>query len=207
MITLRAPRHRNDATGGVEGNEKLTAMTGAVLLVLLAAEGFTLLGIHRMLTLHFFIGMLLVGPVLLKMATTSYRFVRYYAGAPAYVKKGPPAILLRLLGPVVMGTSIGVIGSGVALAFTGPGPSLWMFAHKAFFVAWFGAMTVHVVWYVPQLPRLLGPGSPHRERARAMLAGAGKRWLLLTAALAAGLLIAIATYHLAGSWSGFYKQG
>ena len=138
MITLRAPRHRSDSTGGAEGNEKLTAMTEAMLLVLLAAEGFTLLGLHRMLTLHFFIGMLLVGPVLLKMATTSYRFVRYYTGAPAYVKKGPPAILLRLLGPVVMGTSIGVIGSGVALAFTGPGPSLWMFAHKAFFAAWFG---------------------------------------------------------------------
>jgi len=117
VITLRAPRHRSDSTGGAEGNEKLTAMTEAMLLVLLAAEGFTLLGLHRMLTLH---------------------FVRYYTGAPAYVKKGPPAILLRLLGPVVMGTSIGVIGSGVALAFTGPGPSLWMFAHKAFFAAWFG---------------------------------------------------------------------
>ncbi len=111
-----ARHHRADSTGSTEGNEKLTAMTGALLLVLLAAEGFTLLSIHRLLTLHFFLGMLLVGPVLLKMGSTGYRFFRYYTGAPVYVKKGPPVILLRLLGPVVLGTSVGVIGTGVAQA-------------------------------------------------------------------------------------------
>jgi hypothetical protein len=63
--------------------------------------------------------------------------------------------LLRLLGPVVIATSVGVIGSGVALAIVGPGPSIWLFAHKAFFVLWLGAMTIHVVAYAPKLPRLL----------------------------------------------------
>ena len=52
--------------GGAEGNERLTAMTGAVLLVLLAVEGFTILRLGRLLTLHFFLGMLLLGPVALK---------------------------------------------------------------------------------------------------------------------------------------------
>ena len=37
-------------------------MTGAVLLVLLAVEGFTILRIGRLLTLHVFLGMLLLGP-------------------------------------------------------------------------------------------------------------------------------------------------
>ena len=103
--------------GGAEGNERLTAMTGAVLLVLFAAEGITIAAVHKLLTLHFFIGMLLAGPVLLKIGSTGYRFARYYTGAPPYVRKGPPAPLLRLLGPVVVLTSCGVIGSGVALAF------------------------------------------------------------------------------------------
>ncbi len=80
---------------------------------------------------------------------------------------------------------------------------MWLFAHKAFFVIWFGAMAVHVLWYAPQLPRLLGSGSPHLDRARDALVGAGKRWLALTAALAVGLVLALATYHLAGSWPGF----
>jgi hypothetical protein len=203
-----APRHRRDAargtgrTGGAHGNERLTAMTGALLLVLLTAEGVTIAFKREMMTLHFFIGMLLVGPVLLKIASTGYRFVRYYTGSGPYVRKGPPALLLRLLGPVVIATSAGVIGSGIALAIAGPPSPQWIFIHKATFVLWFGAMSVHVLWYAPRLPRLLRAGSPARERVSAVLAGAGRRWLLLTGALAIGLVIALATYHLAGSWTG-----
>jgi hypothetical protein len=211
VIRASAPhlRHRRaadgtDSTGGTEGNERLTAMTGAVLLVLLAVEGVTLLRLHSMLTLHFFVGMLLVGPVLLKIGSTCYRFMRYYTGSAPYVRRGPPALPLRVLGPVVVLSSVGVIGTGVALALARPGPSLWLVAHKLFFVAWFCAMTVHVTWYAPQLPRLLGRGSPHVARARRALAGAGRRWLLLLAALAVGLVIAVATAHLEGSWATFY---
>ncbi|HXS63430.1 MAG TPA: hypothetical protein VN767_11175 [Streptosporangiaceae bacterium] len=182
-------------------------MTGAVLLVLLAVEGLTILSVHQLLTWHFFFGMLLIGPVLLKIGSTCYRFARYYTGSEPYVRKGPPAILLRLLGPVVLATSVGVIGSGVALAIVGPGPSLWIFAHKAFFVLWFGAMSIHVLWYAPRLPRLLRSDSPHLSRARTTLAGAGQRWLLLVIALLAGMAIAVATYHLAGSWAGFASSG
>ncbi len=212
-MSIRAePRHRRDIgeqTGSADGNERLTAMTGAVLLVLLAAEGVTILFKQQLMTAHFFIGMLLVGPVLLKMGSTGYRFARYYTGAAPYVRKGPPALLLRLLGPVVILTSVGVIGSGIALALVGPGTgaSLWLFLHKATFVLWFGAMAVHVLWYVPQLPRLLRHGSPGRDRLRATLAGAGRRWMLLTAALAAGVVIARATYHLAVPWTGFLAHG
>jgi len=78
----RRPSRRRDTTGGADGNERLTAATGAVLLVLFAAEGVTILAVRQLLTLHFFLGMLLIGPVLLKASATIYRFVRYYAGAP-----------------------------------------------------------------------------------------------------------------------------
>jgi hypothetical protein len=178
-------------------------MTGAVLLLLLAAEGVTIVAKRQLMTPHFFIGMLLIGPVLLKLGSTGYRFARYYTGSEPYVRKGPPALLLRLLGPVVITTSAGVIGSGVALAVAGPGASLWILAHKAFFVLWFGAMAIHVLAYVPKLPGLLAGRAGGRDRVRSVLAGAGRRWLLLTASLAAGLVLALATYHLAGRWTGF----
>ena len=71
---------------------------------------------------------------------------------------------------------------------------------------WFGAMAIHVLWYAPRLPRLLSSRSGW-DRARVTLAGAGQRWLLLTAALAVGLVIALATYHLAGNWTGFMANG
>lgn len=199
------PRHRRavDPTGGVEGNERLTAMTGAVLLVLLAAEGITIVLKRQLITQHFFIGMLLCGPVLVKLGSTVYRFARYYTGSAPYIRKGPPAPLLRLLGPAVIFTSVGVIGSGIALGFAGPGNSLWLFAHKAFFVLWFGAMSIHVLAYAPKLPRLLSNRSAGRDRVHAVLAGAGRRWALLTTSLVIGLVLALATYHLAWRWTGY----
>jgi|ERR1700761_5597916 len=48
------------------GNKRLTAMTGAVLLILLLIECYTILRIGRLLTLHVFLGVLLLGPVSLK---------------------------------------------------------------------------------------------------------------------------------------------
>jgi hypothetical protein len=55
----------------VEANARLTGMTAALLLVLLAVEGFTILRIGKLLTLHVVIGMVLVPPVLLKIGSTS----------------------------------------------------------------------------------------------------------------------------------------
>jgi hypothetical protein len=194
-----------DRTGGADGNERLTAATGAVLLVLFAAEGLTILSIHQLITLHFFLGMLLIGPVVLKAATVCYRFARYYTGATDYRRKGPPAPLLRVLGPVVLGTSLGVIGTGVMLAVAGSAAGPWLFLHKAFFVLWFGAMTIHVLAYVWRLPGLIGAdvmGSPGAGRARQILAGRRARWLLLAASLLAGLVIALTTVHLAAPWGG-----
>jgi hypothetical protein len=141
--------------GGAEGNERLTALTGTMLLVLLAAEGVTILSLGRLLTPHFFIGMMLLGPVALKAGSTVYRFVRYYTGSAPYRRAGPPAPLLRLLGPLVIASTAGVFGSGVALAFAGPGNGPWLFLHKASFAVWFCVMTVHVLAYLPRLPRLL----------------------------------------------------
>jgi hypothetical protein len=193
----------DSATGGAEGNERLTGLTGMVLLVLFAAEGFTVLAVRQMLTLHFFVGMLVIGPLLLKLCSTIYRFTRYYAGDAEYRRKGPPALPLRVLGPLVILTSLAVIGTGIMLALTGPGPSIWLLAHKAAFVLWFGVMTIHVLAYVWRLPRLVGSDLARRAgyRAEQVLGGRAARWLLLTASLLTGLLFALITVHLAGPWT------
>lgn len=76
-----------------EANARLTAGTAAVLLVLLAAEGVTILQIRGLISEHVFLGMVLVPPVLVKTGSTVYRFARYYRGAPEFRRKGPPPIL------------------------------------------------------------------------------------------------------------------
>jgi hypothetical protein len=202
------PRRR-DITGGADGNKRLIAITGGVLLALLAADGVTILAIHQLLTLHFFIGMLLAGPVLLKAGSTAYRFTRYYTGAAGYRRKGPPPPLQRLLGPFVLGLSLAVIGSGGMLAITGPSGRMWLLVHKASFMVWLVVMSIHVLAYVRRLPRLIGADLATRASARAqeVLAGRAARWLLVTASVLAGLLLALLTYQRAGAWNGFSGGG
>src|SRR5437660_1182788 len=66
--------------GGVSGNERLTALAGTVLLVLLAAGGVTILDVSALVTAHVVIGMLVTAVVGLKMLSTGWRFTRYYSG-------------------------------------------------------------------------------------------------------------------------------
>jgi hypothetical protein len=90
-----------------------------------------------------------------------------------------------------------------------------VFLHKASFILWFGAMTIHVLAYAPRLPRLIAAevrGTPdpenggyvgagrHASRAVAALGGRGMRLGLLIASLLCGLVIAMLTVHLAGNW-------
>jgi hypothetical protein len=199
---------------GATGNERLTAIAGAVLFVLFAVEGVTIFFLRPLLPVHFFVGMLLIGPVLLKVGSTGYRFVRYYTGAPAYRRKGPPALIPRLLGPVVVLSSLAVVGTGVALAFITPGRGLILELHKATFVIWFGAMTIHVLVYIWRVPELIASDLSRAHgrhaslgRALASPAGRGSRWLLVAGALAAGLVIAAATVHLATPWTAVAGHG
>jgi hypothetical protein len=136
---------------GVEGNTRLTAATGILLLVMLAVEGYTILDVQGMITLHIFLGIMLIGPVLLKTAATMYRFIRYYEGKPAYVRRGPPHIVLRVLGPVVTVSSLAVLGTGIGLlaVHSRDGGTL-LTAHQASFIVWVSAMTIHVLGHIKE---------------------------------------------------------
>ena len=189
-------------TADPQGNEKLTAMTGAILLVLFAAEVVTTLLMGSLFGLHFFLGMLLIGPVCLKVGSTLWRFIRYYTGSQPYVRRGPPATLQRVLGPVLILTSLAVLGSGVMLAVSGPDLS-WQKIHQRSFYLWLLVVIVHLVAYVPKLPHLLA--SRPVDRAIHALGASRMRWLLLAGSVVAGLILAILTYHLRarwGSWGG-----
>jgi hypothetical protein len=173
---------------GVASNERLTAMTGVVLFVLFAVEGLTiLLEVKSTLPAHVFIGMLLVPPVVLKMGTTGYRFARYYTGDPAYVDRGPPMWLLRLVGPFVVVTSVAVLATGVADTVIYPRPQWADVGHKASFVLWFGFMTIHVLGHARETPRLVSAEWKPRQR----ITGRGVRALVVTSALGLGVLLGI----------------
>jgi len=184
---------------GVEANARLTGATAAVLFVLLAAEGVTILRLKPLLSWHVFIGTLLIPPVALKIGTTSYRFVRYYRGSPAYRRKGPPPPLLRLLGPFLVVLTVVVLASGVALLL-GP-PSLrrsLLFLHKASFVLWFGAMAIHVLGHLIDTARLAPRDWVRRSRRE--VAGAGMRQWVLVSSVGAGALLGLLFLGQATPW-------
>jgi len=192
-------RTQRRADDGVEANARLTASGAAVLLIVLAVEGVTILRIRELISPHVFLGMLLIPPVLVKMASTGYRFARYYLGAPAYRRKGPPPILLRLLGPVVVILTVVLLASGVALLLASPAWSQpLLFVHKASFVLWFLAMTVHVLGHLAEVARL-APRDWLR-RARRDVRGAGSRQWLIAGSLVAGVLLGLAMLSRVGPW-------
>ena len=170
--------------GGSEGNEQLTALVATLLLVLLAVEGATILRINALLTVHAFVGMLLVPVVALKLASTGWRMVRYYLGGAEYVLRGPPHVLLRaIVAPVTVASSVVLFATGIALLAVDETHGTLVGLHKASFVVWLGAMTIHVLTRLEKLTRVLRRGSP----------GHVVRVALVAAALGAGALLAVLT--------------
>lgn len=182
--------------GGIEGNARLTATTAVVLLVLLAAEGATIPFVRQQLPLHIFLGLLLIPPVLLKLASTAWRFARYYLSAPEYVTKGPPQAFVRLLvAPLTVASTVVVFGTGVLLVLMHPQRGIILGLHKASFVVWFGAMAAHVLGHVLKLPGLASADLRRSEP------GARLRQFLLAGAIVAGLVVAVAGLPAAHSWA------
>jgi hypothetical protein len=195
--TAEAKTKAGERAGGTGGNRRLTGALGAVLLVLLAAEGLTLLAVRQLLSFHVFIGVLVVPVILAKLASTGYRFVRYYTGNAAYRREGPPQILLRLTAPLLVLATVVLFASGIALLVVGRDKGGWLLSiHAASFAVWAGAMTIHVLGHALRLPRLVAADWKPRER----LAGAGLRRALVAGALLVGLVAATAMVPLAHGW-------
>jgi hypothetical protein len=196
--------HQVDSTSagaGVEGNARLTAMNAMVLIALLAVEGLTIISVRRFITLHIFLGILVIGPVMLKTGSTMYRFARYYTGAPSYLAKGPPHPVLRVLGPLVIVSSLTLLGTGLALLTAKPGSAgLLLTAHQASFIVWVASMTIHVLGHLKDA--FLTSWRDLREGANSP-AGPKRtlRLTLIALALIFGVATATALMPAAASWT------
>jgi len=188
-----------DESLGVEGNARLTGMTGAVLLVALAVEGFTVIDVRQMLVVHLFVGLLLVPVTLLKLGSTGWRFWHYYRGEERYRRKGPPHPVLRVLAPLVVLASVALLGTGVGLLIVGPAHSQPLRdIHQATFIAWFALMTVHVLGHLLETYHLGLADVRSTEGPRPT--GAGARRGLVAASLLLGLGLGAASLHWNHDW-------
>lgn len=200
--------HREDpvltGTGGPAGNARLTAWTGAVLLVLFLVELGTLLDVTGLISWHVVVGVLLVPPALLKTGSTGWRIIRYYSRSPVYRQAGPPPMMLRILGPLVVLSTLAVLGSGLALLALGQEASLSPFlsvlgyqvspltVHQASFVLWAVITGLHTLGRLVPATRLI--------TGRVVIPGTVARIITLTGAVAVAVLAAVLIYDASSSW-------
>ncbi|HTA14766.1 MAG TPA: hypothetical protein VK781_07915 [Solirubrobacteraceae bacterium] len=192
--------------GGTDGNERLTNVIGAALIVLLAVIGLTIVRISQLLSVHLFVGMLLIPPVLLKLSSTGYRFVRYYTRSPRYREKGAPEWPLRVIAPMVVLSSLVVFLSGIVLLFVGPSArATWFPIHKDSFFVWVAFMAIHVIGHLPSMPAVLQAdysryAAYDYQDAGGDVTGRAGRILALSGALVAGAVLAILVIPEFGPW-------
>jgi hypothetical protein len=200
--SIRAAHGKPLLGGGTDGNEQLTAIVGALLLVLLAVLGLTIVRIGQMLWLHLFLGVLLIGPVALKLASTGYRFVRYYSGSAEYRRKGPPYVALRALAPLVVVTTVAVFATGIVLLLEGPASrSTWLLIHKVSFIVWIVATAPHVLGHLLELPRSVRAVRAADPDIAGLSGGGAGRAIAVTGALVGGAVLAIVLLPDFGAWT------
>ena len=155
-------------------------------------------------SVHVFVGVSLSGPLVVKLGSTGNRFLRYYTGSPAFVRRGPPRLVLRVLAPLLIATTLVVIGSGIGLMVTGPrSAGLLLPLHGISVLVWLPLIAIHVFAYLWRVPRLVA-NDWSKQAGRSLVPGRGRRLgvnlgALLLGAIAAVLLLPGATPWIA--WS------
>lgn len=193
-----------ESSPGAEGNGRLTGIVAAVLFFVLAAEGVTLLQIRQLISVHVFVGVMLIPLVVLKSASTGYRMLRYYSGDAAHRRKGPPHPILRVTGPFLVLTSLALLGSGLALLALGRSVGhQYLWVHKAIFFVWGALIAVHVLGHLRETVTLASADWRDRSARRATkerVAGARTRTVLVAGALAIGVVAGVVSLGWVGSW-------
>ena len=193
------PAEEEVADEGVSGNSQLTGALGVILLVALFVEGLTLvIGVNQTLTLHIFIGFLVIPTVVAKIASTAYRMSRYYLGDQRYRRKGPPHPVLRVIGPLVILSTIALLVTGVAMLVVGGTHSRgWRDLHQTVFIVWVVLMSLHVLGHLLETWRLsTDEWAPSGRR----VSGTGARRSIVALSVVVGVALGALSVGWTSTW-------
>jgi undecaprenyl-diphosphatase len=182
-------RPGGDVDSGVEGNRRLTSVTGAVQVGVLTVVILSGVVFGSVPWLHFVSGFVAIPLTLLKLGSTGYRFVHYYvARSQPFRAAGPPTWLPRLLAPVLVASAVVALVTGSVLFFQGTTHGTWASLHTdsavVFIVAVIAHLAVHArTSYLATAAELRRPRSVEAPR------GLGTRRAAVLGACVAGLLL------------------
>jgi hypothetical protein len=180
--------------GPTEGNHRLTALTGSLLAPLLGLVFLTGLLMDALWHIHYAVGFVLIPVVVLKLGSTGYRVVRYYSGDLIYRTAGPPAMLSRLLAPLMVVSVVVALGTGVALFVQHTRGGTLSALHTDAALSSAFLVGIHILTYALDALATLG-----RELRARFSRPASLRMVAALAALALGIVIALVTYS-SGTW-------
>jgi len=185
-------REPDDA--GPRANQRLTALTGAVVLPLAALVLLTGLLFGDLWRAHYFVGYVLLPVALLKVGSTTYRMVRYYLRSGLYRQVRPPYPLARFTSPVLVVSVVVLFVSGIAMWLTHSQGDPWGWIHTDAAIAFSGIVLLHLGLYLPEALR--GAQDDIRPTPPTTSSQSRRRLAVVCAAVLAGLLLALATIGL-----------
>lgn len=142
------------------------------------------------------LGLVLVPPVLLKLASTGYRFARYYTSSRPIGRRARRTCRLRLMAPVLVVSAIAMFVTGVWLLALEHKSDQLVFFHKLSVIVFSVFFGIHVLGYGLKTVRTLS----RAWRERPGLPGAGLRSALVASSLGAGVVLAFALSDLISDW-------
>ena len=150
------------------------------------------------MSLHVFVGLALIPPVLLKLASTGWRFTRYYTRKDAYLEHGAPRLAMRVLAPLFVAATVVLFSSGVAMGFLhGHALVVARRLHGPASVVWISLFAVHALVYLRQ--SLTGSGQ-EIVAAPPRVPGRRRRGYVVATAVASGLVLGAATVPAQHHW-------
>ena len=209
-----APTSSAGRWGGPAGNSRLTGWLGISLLLLSLLQVVTLLDVTGLMAWHVTLGALPVPFAAAKIGSTGWRLTRYYRGSPPYRDAGAPPLLLRMLGPLVVLSTVALLASGVVLVLLGPDRGRQplvaaagfglapITVHQAAFVVWAAVVSLHV------LARLVPAWQRTVDGRRQPLSSGGPARLALTASLVViGAVLAVVLLPHRSGWQQDERRG
>ena len=129
--------------------------------------------------------------MVLKLASTGYRAMRYYTSDPTYRAAGPPDLVPRLLAPLLAVSVLTALVTGAALFVEQSRRGTLSSLHTDAAAATAVLVAVHLLTYLPDAVATVG-----RElRAIPLSRPASLRLAAVAVVLAAGIIVAIVTYN------------
>ncbi|KJE75730.1 hypothetical protein [Ferrimicrobium acidiphilum] len=206
VFTETVPAEGLSSSRRVRAVARLLALLGSILFIGLAIEGVTIVFIGQLIAVHVVLGMILLPIMAYKIIVASYRFAMYYLGASDFKHAGPPELVLRVIGPLLILTTVILMASGIILVYAKPNTptaALWLNIHRDDFVAWFALMALHVLAYVR---RAVGTSSYDLRYTRYhSLIGRQGRLISIVLATVIGVLLAWAIFPAVAHWSSFFS--